>query len=349
MREHLWLQLLCARAIMRFRFLSGLIMVLSLYLSAGQLSAIASPSEPETRSQAILYQSSKPNIFSETRSLSSRAINRALPTKVELIDTAMGKLYGGDLALRNDQSAVPSVPGEASFKTSRNPADWRSRDAWGDFLIEARQQASVHQAGPGVKVIAPQFALLPVQPSRGKDAEISHGLVEAGRKSKLASEKPAPEEGEARVRVSASAVEVRAMEMMAPASAVPNASAAQAVGPALETTRQLVGSVFIDRDGDGEPGRGDTRLEGQMVSLTPLKPGQPALQHRSVTFGQFAFEDVVPGAYLLSVSIGWEDVVVPVEIEHKGLGPRVSIAVPSELTAPVPISLASAGGLNAGG
>lgn len=349
MREHLWLLILCAWMNMRFRILSGLLAVSLLYLSAGQLSSSASPSEPEARLQLHLYQSDGASLLLETHSLSSRAISRPLPTKAELIDAAITKLYGGELTQRHDDRALSGMRREVSLTKLRRPTDWRSRDAWGDFLIEARQQASVRQAGPRVKIIAPQFASLPVQPNSGEDAETSHGLVEAGRKSELVSEKPAPDVGEVRVRVSASAVEVRAIEMITPVSAVPNASKAQVVGPASEAPRQLVGSVFIDRDGDGEPGRGDTRLEGQMVSLTPLRPGQPAVQHRSATFGQFAFEGVVPGAYLLSVSIGWEEVVVPIEIDHKRLGARVSIAVPPELTSPVPISLASAGGMNIGG
>ena len=68
---------------------------------------------------------------------------------------------------------------------------------------------------------------------------------------------------------------------------------------------QIRGSVFIDRDGDGAPGPGDTRLEGAWLTLAALDDGQgePAEQ-AAASFGQYAFDGLSPGRYRLTVHHG---------------------------------------------
>ena len=63
------------------------------------------------------------------------------------------------------------------------------------------------------------------------------------------------------------------------------------------------------------------------------------IEHRTAAFGQFGFDALEPGTYLLTVSIGWDEISIPVEIEPGKWSQRVDIAVPSNLTAPAPRSL----------
>jgi hypothetical protein len=139
---------------------------------------------------------------------------------------------------------------------------------------------------------------------------------------------------EAVVRVSASSVEVRAIEMIAPVGRHVSVADQPMRGLDNGFFGQITGSVFIDRVGDGQPGRGDDRLEAQPVLLTPLQAPLMPVEHRTATFGQFGFDALEPGAYLLTVSIGWDKIAVPVEIEPGNRSKRVDIAVPPNLAAP---------------
>ncbi|WP_147372421.1 hypothetical protein [Henriciella barbarensis] len=320
---------------------------------------MAYPSLPDTRSQFQPDRDDGSTIVIEESGLSSLMVSKASPSKTALIDTAMAQLFGGALALRHSDPATMRPKSQASMTNALEPSDWRSRDAWGGFLVEARQRASGSGHAQDVETIELQLASRSMQshrsasPGHGAPRNIrqedSRPVARMVHSPELTSSDAAAQKDKALVRVSASAVEVRAVEMIAPVSPVSAAPDGEGPGEAMSVAGQIVGSVFIDGDGDGQPGRGDTRLEGQAIYLTPLQPDVPRLVHRSVSFGQYAFEGVKPGAYLLSVSIGWEDVSVPVKIEQGSLGQRIDIAVPPEIAWPDPIGIALAGGIEAEG
>ena len=318
---------------------------------------MAYPSLPESRTQFQQDRGNVSSIVLEAPGLSTPMVSQVSPSQSELIDTAMAQLFGGDLALRYGGPVMVGSKSQASLANVLQPTDWRSRDAWSGFLAEARQQASGSDPAHDLNTMRLQLASLSVQPQSavepGDNApgmmarKVGREVAKFVRQPGINSSEAVPQKGQALVRVSASAVEVRAIEMIAPLIPVSDAPEGAGPGEVMSEAGQIVGSVFIDRDGDGQPGRGDTRLEGQAVSLTPLQPDLPRLEHRSASFGQFAFEGVKPGAYLLSVLIGWEEVSVPVEIEQGSWGHRIGIAVPPEIAAPVSIGLASGGGIEA--
>lgn len=65
---------------------------------------------------------------------------------------------------------------------------------------------------------------------------------------------------------------------------------------------QVRGTIFVDDNANGTVDRGEQRLEGQWVRLTPLEGGEP-MSIQSASFGQYGFENVKPGLYRLEVTI----------------------------------------------
>lgn len=253
------------------------------------------------------------------------------------IDAAMSELFAGDLALIDQRVQGPHVRGPIAQRDPRG-AHWRSREAWGAFLIEAQQQVSAKASPDGLQAITLQtVAARPDEPQNiairaGRavpNQAASSALVDATksivRQTSQTREKhpispdrdPQPE-----LRISAYAAELAPFQVFA----APDA-------PEQEPGRagQLRGSVFIDHDGDGVPSRGDTRLEGHPVLLTSLETGMQAEEHRSASFGQYAFEGLAAGSYALSVSIGWERVSVPARLNPDDMMQIVEIAVPPDL------------------
>lgn len=249
------------------------------------------------------------------------------------IDAAMSELFAGDLALIDQRVQGPHVRSTIAQSDPRS-ADWRSREAWGAFLIEAQQQFSAKASPDGLQAITLQTVAahreelqdIAIRVGRPRSHRVAssaavHGARQTSqtRDERLTSpdRHPQPE-----LRISAYAAELAPFQVFA----APDA-AAQESGRA----GQLRGSVFVDHDGDGVPSRGDTRMEGHPVLLTSLETGMQAEEHRSASFGQYAFEGLAAGSYALSVSIGWERVSVPARLHPDDMMQIVEIAVPPDL------------------
>lgn len=329
-----------ARMDMQLRLLKNLVTMLAVLTSTVHAPAMARPAEPEARH---VFGAKVGRV--DALALDSKAVYAFAPSgdrssKGALIDGAMSDLFAGDLTVR---SRAPVVRRPRVFSEPLQPADWRSQEAWGAFLLEAQQQTGaggreesvdavklqlVSLPDPRVTSVLPESAPLPdVQPPQ---PDISQPAVQFA-----ATQPEDPQQhAEAIVRVSASSVEVRAIEMIAPVGRHGSVADQPKRGWDNGLSGQIAGSVFIDRDGDGRPSRGDDRLEAQPVSLTPLQGPLMPVEHRTAIFGQFGFDALEPGAYLLTVSIGWDEIAVPVEIEPGNRSQRVDIAVPSDLASP---------------
>ena len=66
---------------------------------------------------------------------------------------------------------------------------------------------------------------------------------------------------------------------------------------------QVRGTVFADANGDGQVTPGEKRVEGMLIRLR-MKDGDVDIEQPAAAFGQFGFENLDPGPYTLSVSIG---------------------------------------------
>ena len=325
---------------MQLRLLKNLVMMLVVLAATVHAPAMARPAEPEARRVfgADLGQLGTPALNS--KAVFGFAPHRDRSSKGASIDEAMSALFAGDLTIR---SGAPAVRRPRVFTETLQPADWRSQEAWGAFLFEAQQQTAPRRKEGGINAVKLQMVSRPdarvaaaprestplpdVQPLQPDTAQPAVQLVATQPDHQQ-------QHPEAVVRVSASSVEVRAIEMIAPVGRVLAAAEQPKRGLDDNLSGQITGSVFIDRDGDGRPSRGDDRLEAQPVSLTPLQGPLMPVEHRTAIFGQFGFDALEPGAYLLTVSIGWDEIAVPVEIEPGNRSQRVDIAVPSNLASP---------------
>lgn len=324
---------------MQLRLLKNLVTMLAVLTSTVHAPAMARPAEPEARH---VFGAKVGRV--DALALDSKAVYAFAPSgdrssKGALVDGAMSELFAGDLTFR---SRAPVVRRPRSFPEPLQPADWRSQDAWGAFLLEAQQQTAAGAREGSVDAVELQLVSLldarvaaapaigaPLPDLQPLKPDVSQTAVQ------LVATQPDHQQqhAEAVVRVSASSVEVRAIEMIAPVGRVLGAADQSKRGLDNGFSGQITGSVFIDRDGDGQPGRGDVRLEAQPVSLTPLHPALVPVEHRTAAFGQFGFDALEPGTYLLTVSIGWDEISVPVEIAPGTRSQRVDIAVPSNLAA----------------
>lgn len=78
-------------------------------------------------------------------------------------------------------------------------------------------------------------------------------------------------------------------------------------------TGDLLGTVRLDTNGDGQAGPKDEFIEGQLVRLTRLSTGE-TLEHRTAAFGQYGFSGLQPGRYELAVTFGREPNVHELEL-----------------------------------
>lgn len=343
MRTKLHPATLDARMNMQLRLLKNLVTMLVVLTATLHAPAMARTAQPESRLV----------LASEVGRLSAPVLNsEAVPafassgdssSKGALIDEAMSELFAGDLSIRSETPAMHRPRGSASLAGPLQPADWRSQDAWGAFLLEAQQQAAARPKEGSVDAVKLQMVSMPdVRVAAAPPKSAPHSDKQPLQPSlQLAAFPPKdPQQRiEAVVRVSASSVEVQAIEMIAPIRRHVGVADQPKRGLDMGLSGQITGSVFIDRDGDGQPGKGDVRLEAQPVSLTPSHAASVSVEHRTAAFGQFGFDALEPGAYLLTVSIGWDEISVPIEIERGKWGQRVDIAVPPNLAAPASGSL----------
>ncbi|RIJ29055.1 hypothetical protein [Henriciella algicola] len=328
---------------MQLRLLKNLVMMLVVLAATVHAPAMARPAEPEARHVFGAEVGRVDALVLNSKAVYAFAPSGDLSSKGALIDGAMSELFAGDLAIRSGTQAVRSPRNSASLAGLRQPADWRSQEAWGAFLLEAQQQTATGPREGSANAVKLQMVSMPdasvatapresaplpdVQPLQPDTAQPAVQLVATQPDHQQ-------QHAEAVVRVSASSVEVRAIEMIAPVGRVSGAADQPNRGLGNGLSGQITGSVFIDRDGDGQPGRGEVRLEAQPVSLMPLDAALVPVQHRTAAFGQFGFDALEPGAYLLTVSIGWDEISVPVEIAPGTWSQRVDIAVPPNLAAP---------------
>ena len=93
---------------------------------------------------------------------------------------------------------------------------------------------------------------------------------------------------------------------------------------------QVRGTIFIDDNANGKTDRGEKRLEGQWVTLSP-KDGGETLTIHSASFGQYGFESVSPGEYRLKTSISGQPVVQDITIDGEQPFVIAPIPIPPEL------------------
>ncbi|MEM9179486.1 MAG: SdrD B-like domain-containing protein, partial [Pseudomonadota bacterium] len=93
---------------------------------------------------------------------------------------------------------------------------------------------------------------------------------------------------------------------------------------------QVRGAIFIDDNANGQADRGEKRLEGQWVSLSP-KDGGETLTIHSASFGQYGFESVDPGTYTLKTTISGRPVVQEITIDGKSPFVIAPIPIPPDL------------------
>lgn len=333
---------------MQLRLLKNLVTMLVVLAATVHAPAMARPAEPEARHVFGNEVGRVDALVLNSKAVSALRQSDDLSSKGALIDEAMSDLFAGELSIRSGAPTVHRPRALASLAGLRQPADWRSQKAWGAFLLEAQQQTAAGRREGSVDAVKLQVVSMPdarvaAAPRKGAPLpDLQPDQPDISRRAvQLADHRPEePQQNEgAIVRVSASSVEVRAIEMIAPAGRQSGSADQSRRGLGMGLSGQITGSVFIDRDGDGQPGRGDVRLEAQPVSLTPLHVALMPVEHRTAAFGQFGFDALEPGAYLLTVTIGWDEISVPVEIAPGTWSQRVDIAVPPNLAAPAPGSL----------
>ncbi len=98
---------------------------------------------------------------------------------------------------------------------------------------------------------------------------------------------------------------------------------------------QVRGTIFIDANANGSVDSGEKRMEGQWVKLISEGTGETRTIH-SASFGQYGFENVAPGAYILQTTVSGQPVRKEVQVDGKN--PFVIAPIP------VPPDLADSGG-----
>ncbi len=98
----------------------------------------------------------------------------------------------------------------------------------------------------------------------------------------------------------------------------------------LIASGQIRGAVFIDDNGDGEPTRGEQRLEGAALTLQSVDDGSPPIRLQAAAFGQYGFENLAPGAYVLRVAAAGEIHEFPIELAEDDLFATIHIPIPSD-------------------
>lgn len=67
---------------------------------------------------------------------------------------------------------------------------------------------------------------------------------------------------------------------------------------------QIRGTLFADSDLSGAVDPGEERFEGVRIKLTRLDQNVPEVTQYTVSFGQFSFENVIPGEYSIAAYVG---------------------------------------------
>lgn len=99
---------------------------------------------------------------------------------------------------------------------------------------------------------------------------------------------------------------------------------------------QVSGALFVDLDTDGRMSATDQLLEGQEVQLVDKQSGR-ARTSRSASFGQFGFENVRPGQYVLRVNVAWQEYAVDVSVTEAQALTVVALAVPPAVAGLQPV------------
>lgn len=255
---------------------------------------------------------------------------QSLVSRRAQIDAAMADLFAGELRLQaggiQHDEAIHEA-GIANELPARARLDWRSQRAWAGFLLEASlTMPRGGDEGPGARLRGDLDQA--ARPDKGGTSP-APPLVQpvVGPRQ---SEPAEPEAALHRATFDVSDIAYR----HAPGTAKRSPRDSGAPSEVFEdVAAQLRGTVFIDNDADGLPGAGDTRLEGEGVTLTALDTGE-VTTHRSASFGQYVFEDVAPGQYILSVDIGWERIETSLHVPPGGRFQRVDIALSQQLFRP---------------
>ena len=98
---------------------------------------------------------------------------------------------------------------------------------------------------------------------------------------------------------------------------------------------QVRGTIFIDENANGVTDSGEKRLEGQWVKLISEENGEAQVIH-SASFGQYGFENVDPGRYILETTISGQPVRQAITVDSAN--PFVIAPIP------IPPDLADSGG-----
>ncbi|MEO1642671.1 MAG: SdrD B-like domain-containing protein, partial [Pseudomonadota bacterium] len=93
---------------------------------------------------------------------------------------------------------------------------------------------------------------------------------------------------------------------------------------------QVRGSLFVDDNADGDISAGEKRLEGVWVRLIRKSGGEPRVTH-SASFGQFGFENVLPGDYTLEANVAGQTVTKDVSVSDEAPFVKTKVPVPPDL------------------
>nr|WP_070959150.1 SdrD B-like domain-containing protein [Hyphomonas sp. Mor2] len=93
---------------------------------------------------------------------------------------------------------------------------------------------------------------------------------------------------------------------------------------------QVRGTIFIDDNANGVVDSGEKRLEGQWVNLISEETGETQTIH-SASFGQYGFENVSPGTFILQTTVSGQPVRQEIQVDGKNPFVIAPIPVPPDL------------------
>lgn len=92
---------------------------------------------------------------------------------------------------------------------------------------------------------------------------------------------------------------------------------------------QLRGAAFVDLNGNGSADPGEPRLEGAQLRISRLdEEGFEPVEQVAASFGQYGFENLVPGTYLIEARYGGERISRTVTIENQNLFGQLPLDFP---------------------
>ncbi|MEO0981158.1 MAG: SdrD B-like domain-containing protein [Pseudomonadota bacterium] len=98
----------------------------------------------------------------------------------------------------------------------------------------------------------------------------------------------------------------------------------------LIASGQIRGAVFVDANGNGETDRGEARVEGALLSLERTDQDGEILSSRAAAFGQFGFENLPPGDYVLRVAVAEAVHEFPVSLTEDNLFAELPAGLPGD-------------------